>query len=397
VHRSTFALAALAATVWAHPAAADVAVFQTPKLGGVEVDLYGWIQPRLTVPQQDDRPAVDYKPNPAFTIQRARFGTYALIGQWGRVQFETDFAQTNPRPLDLFVVLSPLRGPIATLNFQFGQFRVPISRQNLTSSVGYQLPDTAYWVAPNFIIDRDIGASVWGELFDGRAKWTVGVFNGNDPGIGQPTNADAYFMGAARFEISPLGRPPGFEGDLRPPGERHRPLVTVGASAMRNHFDSKQFDRRYLGADLGAWWEGASLYAEVFYHVDLPLAGGTDVASRVRQLGYNVQAGYFLPLPWVREHVELVGRVESFDPALDVTQPTNDSGARDLNQANPTWGYRGFIVGANYFVTGTHYLKAQVSYEVRNETKPCLAGQMEPNCTGFIKNNVFVAQVTAGF
>ena len=35
--------------------------------------------------------------------------------------------------------------------------------------------------------------------------------------------------------------------------------------------------------------------------------------------------------------------------------------------------------------------------EVRDETKPCLQGQTQPNCTGTIANNLFLAQITAGF
>src|SRR6185437_6474862 len=72
------------------------------------------------------------------------------------------------------------------------------------------------------------------------------------------------------------------------------------------------------------------------------------------------------------EHLELpVFRVEYFDPAMDVKNPTGDSGARDLNQTNPTWGYIGYVIGANYFLNHKHTLKAQASYEIRNETKQC--------------------------
>ncbi len=104
----------------------------------------------------------------------------------------------------------------------------------------------------------------------------------------------------------------------------------------------------------------------------------------------------------MREHLELpVFRVEYFDPAMDVKNPTGDSGARDLNQTNPTWGYIGYVIGANYFLNHKHTLKAQASYEIRNETKQCLQGQVlgstTNGCTGYIANNLFVAQITAGF
>ncbi len=167
---------------------------------------------------------------------------------------------------------------------------------------------------------------------------------------------------------------------------------------MRHRADEVHFNRDYLGADLAAYWEGASLYGEFYYHIDDPIpVPGAMLGQRVKQVGWNVQAGYFPPLAWVREHLEAVARVEFFDPATDVTNPNGDSGSRDLNQSNPTWGYLGYVLGLNYFWNHRHQLKAQVSYEIRDETKPCLLKQMQPNCTGTIANNLFLAQITAGF
>lgn len=383
---------------FAAPAAADVTVFETPKLGGVKVDLYGWAQPRFTWQEADDRPAVDLHPNAAFTVNRARLGTIAHLGRWGRAHFEIELAREVGQPFDAFVVLTPLRTEAATLSLQIGQFRVPFSRQNLVNSMSYQLADVAYFVRPSMIVDRDIGAMLGADLFGGRARLRVGVFNGNEPGRGQTQNLDPYFLAAARLEVSALGAPPAFEGDLRPRAEQTRPLVTVAASVMRNRLEDKHFQRKYVGADLGAWYRGASLYAELYYHVDDPITTvGPTAGTQVKQLGWNIQAGYFPPLPWVEEHLEVVARAEYIDPNIGVKTPVNDNGARDLDQSNPTWGYMGFLFGANYFLNHAHTLKAQLHYEVRNETKRCLAGQVDPSCTGYIKNNLLVAQVTAGF
>lgn len=392
------AFAALASFSWTRPAAADVTVFENDKIVDLKLDLYGWVMPRFTWQESDDRPVVNLHPNAAFTVNRARLGAYARVGKWARAQVEFELGREIAQPIDAFVILSPLHGDVATLNLQVGQFRVPFSRQNLIQGVGLQLPDAAYWVRPSFIVDRDIGGMLWGELFDGRARWNLGVFNGNDPGRGQTLNSDRYFLFAARLEGSPLGRPPRFEGDLRPMAEQRRPIVTFGVSAMRNRLEDKHFNRNYIGADLGAWWRGASLYGEFYYHVDDPVeATGPNATARVKQLGWNVQAGYFLPVPWVKEHLEIVARVQALDPNIDVKTPANDNGARDLDASNPTWGFMGFQFGANYYLFHSHTLKAQVAYEVRNETKRCLEGQTGSGCTGAIKNNLFVAQVTAGF
>lgn len=391
-------LLCLAALTAASPASAEVTVFESDKVVPLAVSLYGWVTPRFTYQESDDRPIINLHPNPAFTVQRARLGAAARAGKWARVQVEFELGREIAQPIDAFVVLSPLHLDVASINLQLGQFRVPFSRQNLIQGMGLQLPDAAYWVRPNFIVDRDIGGTLWGELFDGRARWDVGIFNGNDPGRGQTLNSDRYFLFAGRVEASPLGRPPRFEGDLRPLEEQAHPRITIGAGAMRNRLEDKHFNRTYVGADLGLWWRGASIYGELYYHVDQPTeTTGPNASARVKQIGWNVQAGYFLPVPWVKEHLEIVARAEHLDPNVDVKQPANDNGARDLDASNPTWGFMGFQFGLNYYLFHSHALKAQLVYEIRNETKRCLEGQADPNCTGAIKNNQLVAQVTAGF
>ncbi len=399
--RSSFPFAAAAVAfgvTCAAPAAADVTVFDAPAVADFKLDLYGWVQPRFTYQQQDNRPGVNFDPNPAFTVERARLGTIASMGPWARAQVEVDFSGAYAVPFDAYVVLSPIHEDIASLNLTVGQFRVPFSRQNLLPSVGYQFPDVAYFVAPAFLVDRDIGAMVWSDLFEKRVRLSLGVFDGNNPAKGATVKTDPDFLYAARLEVSPFGPAPRFEGDVRPLGAQHRFILTMAGSVMKHQADELNFVRNYAGADLAAYWEGASLYGEFYFHTDVPMpVPGQMLGLRVRQLGWNVQAGYFPPLPWVREHLEAVARVEFFDPATDVLHPQNDSGARDLNQANPTWGYLGYVFGANYFLNHKHTLKAQATYEIRNETKQCLIGQTLPNCTGYIANNLFVAQITAGF
>lgn len=397
--RSPFFFAAaaiLAASTWTAPAAADLRVYEAPAVADFKLDLYGWVQPRFTWQQSDDRKEVQFDPKAAFTVQRARLGTIAALGPWVKAQVEVDFSQLNATPIDAFVTFSPIHEKVASLNFTFGQFRVPFSRQNLLPSVGLQLPDLAYFIAPSFMVDRDIGGKIWSDLLDGRLRLEVAVFNGNESGKGAKANDDHYFLYAARLEISPLGPAPRFEGDLRPVSEQSRPVFTVAGSVMRNKLEGKHFNRNYVGADLAAYWHGASLYGEFFFHYDDPYPDDMGVTgARVVQRGFNVQAGYFLPVPWVREHLEAVARVEYFDPNIDVKVP--NLGDMDLTGSNPTWGYMGYVLGLNYFLNHKHTAKAQLSYEIRNETKKCLQSDMQPNCHGYIANNLLVAQVTAGF
>jgi hypothetical protein len=129
----------------------------------------------------------------------------------------------------------------------------------------------------------------------------------------------------------------------------------------------------YHGVDAAASWRGASIYGELYYHTDDPVVAAGASAS-VKQIGANGQVGYFPPIPWVEEHVEVVGRVQYIDPNIGVNQPAPDSGSRELDGANPTWG--------NLFFDRGHDLEVQATYEIRNETKPCLAGQSRAQCPG---------------
>lgn len=362
------------------------------------LDAYGWVQPRFSWQQSDKRPGIDFDPNPGFTLQRVRLGFVANIETWIRGQVELELGGQQQTPLmDAFVVASP----IPEVAFTAGQFRVPFSRQNLLASKTFQFADTAYFVTPKWVVDRDMGAMISGSLFEGRARYFLGVFDGNEPGRGQTSNTDPYMLYAGRLEISPLGAPPRFEGDLRPLAERRSFIVTLGGGAMRNHVDDKHYQRTHVGADLGLWFMGASLYAEYYKRTDRADAPNdphiVNQAPSVTSEGFNVQVGYFPPAPWVEEHLELAARVEAFDPNKEVPHPGIGAGLRDLDQATPQWGYRGYLLGVNVFPTKVHEVKLQASYEIRNETKKCLDGQSGAACTGYIRNNLFVAQATVAF
>ena len=400
----------LAALASPRGAAADVRAFERPateKLPALALDLYGWAQPRFSWQQHDERPAVRFEPNPAFTVQTARLGAIGWLGPHADVHLEVDLAREIASPIDAFVVVTPFTLPEATLHVTLGQFRVPFSRQNLLASKSHQFADNAYFVAPKFVVDRDLGVELDVDLFEGRGRLFAGVFNGNDPGRGQSLNADPWFLFAGRVEVAPLGRAPRFEGDVRPLDERKKPLVALGLGAMRNRLEDKHFYRTYFGADLGFWWRGLSLYAEAYHRTDCPIGDACPAffaAARsslnpnaITGEGWNVQAGFLPPIPWVEEHLEVAVRVQRFDPAREVAVPTNDAGARDLDQSNPTWGYQGIQVGGNFYWDRAHDLKLSGSYEIRNETKACLQGQGGNACTGAIANNLLLLQATAAF
>lgn len=380
----------------ATPALAETRIFEGDGVKGPKsIDLFAWIQPRFTHQQRDTRPGVSFEPNPAFTVTRARLGLKSEVTDYARAVMEIEIAGQQPTPLlDAYLVLHPI--PEAQL--WVGQMRVPFSRQNLIQSTGYQFPDVAYFVTPKYLVDRDMGAMAHGSVFDDRARYFVGVFNGNEPGRGLTQNQDRYFLTAMRLEVSPLGKVIRTESDLRSPEERRQLRFTVGGGAMQNRASDKNLKKQWVGGDLAAYFRGASLYAEVYRRVDTPI-DAAKAGVKVTATGLNVQVGYFAPIGWVERHVEVVARFQTFDPFTQTKHPPNaDPSERDLDSTgNPSWGYRGFVGGVNVFPNERNDVVFQASYEVRNETKPCLVGQSGATCTGTIKNNLFVAQATFAF
>ena len=143
--------------------AAEVHVFEGEIKGApVTVGVYGFAAPRFAAQEHDDRPQVQFTPNPAFTLQRARLGVDGKLSDRAELRFEMEIGKDFVQGIDAYVEGSPLVDPRATVTIRFGQFRVPFSRQNLLSSGSLQLPDAAYFVTPKYVVDRDIGAMVIG-------------------------------------------------------------------------------------------------------------------------------------------------------------------------------------------------------------------------------------------
>lgn len=359
---------------------------------------YGFLQPRFTYQQKDTRDPDNTVDNaPGFSFKRARLGTIAQINKYALLQTELEISTASVLGVDAFLRL--IARP--ELQLTVGQFRVPFSRQNLIQGFTHQTPDAAYWESSKFIVDRDIGAQVSGELLDARATYALAVMGGNGPRVDK--NLDDYFLFAARVELAPLGRFVRHESDVRSLEDRLRPLVYVAANAMHNRVTDIRYKRTYLGADASFLWRGLSLYGEFYQRKDEP----EDQEARdakvpvVTARGFNVQAGYFVPAPYVEEHLELVARLQQLDPNLEVKDPP---GRDDLTTANPSQGFRGLGVGINWFIRGNHLAKLQAFYEFRSELKKCLPGQRkadqaspEAACTGFVKNDLLTLQATAAF
>ena len=383
-------------------ASAQVTVFEKKSETDPEdtrsLAIFGFLQPRFTYQQKDTRdPSNKVDNSPGFAFRRSRLGAVARVDKIATLTTELELTTSAVLGIDAFARLHPI--PEAQLTV--GQFRVPFSRQNLVQGFAHQLPDPAYFVEPKFIVDRDIGAQLGGDILDGRVTYALAMMNGH--GARQDKNLDDYFLFAGRATISPLGAFPRFESDVRSDEERAKPLFYVGGGAMHNRVNETRLKRTYAGADGSFIFQGASLYAELYYRRDAPenQAATDSGIAEVTAFGYNVQAGYFPPLPYARDHVEVAVRFQRFDPNREQSEPPKGD---DLTSSNPVQGFQGLGFGLNWFAHRGHGAKIQAYYELRNELKKCMSGQRnaelsppDRDCTGFVKNDVLFIQATASF
>ncbi|MFO0625071.1 MAG: hypothetical protein U0325_05590 [Polyangiales bacterium] len=326
-----------------------------------------------------------------------------------QLQVRLEFGLSDRLELYDTYALVPVR---RWLQFQIGQFRVPFSRQELVSGTRYQFADSSLWSGAanssgiRFIPSFDIGAMVWGWLGrDDLVEYYAGIFNGKGPN--QPFNLDGFFLYAGRVVVNPLGRPRAFQESavnlprdprlaigINAAGQvRQIGTVTIGGAEVPNRVTTTA-----LGADVYFTGWGASLYGE-FYFRDTE---ETDTASRptTQSLGWLAQAGYFIPHPALRNHLEVVARVQQLNPS-DCFTRTRAAGTCDIRPypSHTRENYRDFMnttalsFGVNWYQLG-HGFKVQASYTIFNEGRDLENGA--PG-SGIIVNDIFNLLLTGSF
>lgn len=239
----------------------------------------------------------------------ARLGAEARLdlgkgGQMGAV-IEVNL---SPVPLlkDAFVIYRPAR----FLRLDLGQFKVPYSLGFLASDTRRLLPTTSR--ASTGMVGRDVGFMMTASLPVKQTTFAsvqVGAFNGE--GANQLENADLHYLYAVRAVITPFGaRSKVFEGS------NGAVYLGVGGSWLVSE------SRHQYAGDLQFAWNVLSLQGEFLYGKhDLLGDGGTDYG----QLGGYGTLSAFIPVPWLKDHVQLVGRFGQSDPNDQVSDdPTGE-------------------------------------------------------------------------
>ena len=289
-------------------------------------------------------------PGRSLDIPRAR----TEIAGWlysERLRYEAQFDWAEgPELQDLYLALNLSRD--GTLEIKIGQFKVPFSRQRLTSSGSQQFVDRAS-VVDEFAEGRDTGVQLRGVVAGKRVEYRLGAFNG----AGQNSLADGggvQYNGRVVFQ--PFGELEYAEGDV---GGSSVPLLAIAGNVEHNaarHLSGAEGRTcSIVGTDVALHYRGLSILGEVYQR---SLSHETEPTAR--STGYFIQAGYFV----IPRRLEFAGRLsawESDEPAeLADVRPASQAAQREA----------GFAVGS---FLSNHNLKLQS--DVRRLEGPGMPGR----------------------
>ena len=289
-----------------------------------------------------------------FTLHRARItlaGT-ALNREFA-YKLQTDFVGTDddkesgesPAVRDAYLQWQPCEDGNG---LRMGQFKTAVSRQFNIDQAMLQFADRSE-ASEFFSIGRANGAMAFGQVNDGAASGSVGIFNGESEGEGinrPPT--DVRHTGVVSGRIAPFGKMNSQdESDVE---WTELPALSIGTTYAYSQGSNKlsgtrdSFDSQIVNVDAALKFAGFSASTEVFYQHYQPQVG-----PLVEPLGFYAQTGYFL----VPRKVEIAGRYGQIDCGGGDAGNGICAGVDKLHEVSATVNY--------YF--WRHSLKAQFGYD----------------------------------
>lgn len=230
--------------------------------------------------------------------------------------------------------------PYEEFGVRTGQFKIPLSRQQIISASRLEIPDRS--IADDaFAYGRDLGADLHGAL-SGRFFYDLGVYNGN--GENHPSNPDGTDMAySARAGVMVAGKDAKYL--LEQEGDTRRSDDFALAFEVGDVYDTGDTEINTL--ELGGIMKTSGFAAEAAYFLrNVDPDGG---ASRDDD-GYYAQVGYMFT-----DHIEAALRRSEVD-LEDVTENTEHT------------------VGLSYYFY-EHNLKLQLAYS-RLDTDPDAASKL---------------------
>ena len=247
----------------------------------------------------------------AFRIRRAKTELTGWV--WRKnLTYELQLSWAGPEPgastqtpLEDLLLTWDVKGD-GRLRLTGGQFKVPLGRQEMTSSAYLQFVDRDI-LSGEFTRGRDVGLMVDGLLAGGKVEYAAGMFNGNP--ASRLGNDNQAFQYNARVVFQPLGRIRYSESDFESWVAPRRPLVAFGLQVERNDLHGagsrvNDYATTIVGGDFVFKARGLSAFAEYFGRNRDPETGPS-----FRSDGWHAQAGYFL----LRDRLEAAVRYARFD------------------------------------------------------------------------------------
>ncbi|MGH7790914.1 MAG: porin [Thermodesulfobacteriota bacterium] len=256
-----------------------------------------------------------------------------------------------------------------------GQYKVPFSREELTSSSELQLVERSI-VNDEFAFGRDRGASIYGVLGN-YITYGAGIFNG-DGRNGVSTDSNLLYAGRIMFtpccgELKYGGTfPAGGDYKIEPNFGLDKPLIAFGAALavipglnIGNKTPDNDIDGRFdeiFGGDVidsgGAEADVFALTADANFKYSIFSAEAEyqfrtidpddGTFEETTDQGFRIQAGLFI----VPEFIEVAGRFAyiAFDDDVD--------GRESRYEITP---------GLNFYLSKSHRWKVQLSYSFIND------------------------------
>jgi phosphate-selective porin OprO and OprP len=227
-----------------------------------------------------------------------------------------------------------------------GQFKVPLGRQEMTSSGRLQFCDRDI-LSMEFTRGRDIGLEFGGELLEGKFEYAAGIFNGN--AASHLGNDNDKYQYNARAMFQPWGKVGYSEGDFE---STDKPLLAIAIQFEHNDQRragtavSPSYEPKTVlfGGDLSFKFKGFSAWGEFFLRDRTPAQGSTYNSN-----GFHGALGYFI----LRDRLEAAFRYARWDPSDQIA-----------NNLQSEWG-----LAANYFIR-KHGLKLQSDFrEIENKVR----------------------------
>jgi hypothetical protein len=326
----------------------------------LEIKPFGFVRPSGAWIQDDDASSADQD---GFSLN-SRIGLGAKYGSCGiEAKLEVDLTP-EIQPKDVWFA----GRPVCWFGITAGQQKIPFSVHHLASDTRRLLP-----LSPRIIgaagIGRDLGLTADLQIpiaQEVRATVWGGVYNGEGSNRIQNVNQD--FEYALRGLITPFGtRDVVFEGSAKDL------YLGVGGGWVYNLTGDGEGaeERNTFAADLQFSWKWLSIQGE-FVDVEV-FHASIDVPDFHIRGGYG-QLGFYIPAPWLEDHVEVAGRFEWMDPNTafaDSGLSGSGASAQPLYQAS-----RIVTVGANLYLLKPgeklaiiHDLKLQLAYSHPEEVE----------------------------